>query len=168
MPVEPSFEFGEERCFEGRYSWRLKDGELRYRGDGHFANLILRRIPVTTDQIERFVAALDLLDVWSWRDNYDPEDLGMMVLDGGSWWFRAKLAGREIHTAGSNAYPSYTNPKETAPILCEERFAMLRASLYEAFTIDTYLRQAKMHSQAASTSEPDKDSKSDKSAGTET
>lgn len=157
MQVEPSFEFGEERCFTGRYSWRLKDGELRYRGDNQYANLINGRIPVTNDQIERFIAALNLLDVWRWRDDYDPDDFGMVTLDGGDWWFSAKLAGREIKAAGRNAYPSYADPRKTADAcFAEERFGLLRTCLYDIFEINQYIRQAelqrKQHQQAVSES----------------
>ena len=146
MRVEPSFEFGENICFTGGYSWRLKDGELRYRGDHKFAKLINGRIPVTAGQIEQFVAAMNLLDVWRWRDDYHPNDNGMEVCDGGEWWFSANLAGREVKAGGCNAFPSYADPHQS--VLYgdgEGRFGLLRVCLYEVFAIDSYIRQAEMY-----------------------
>ena len=112
-----SFELGEHLFLIGEYSWRLKDGELRYRGKGEFAHEVLGRIPVTDAQIERFTDALDLLQVWEWRDDYDPEDIEIgcansltwVIEDGGAWWFKARLNERTCRCAGGSAFPSYAD-----------------------------------------------------------
>jgi hypothetical protein len=143
--VYSSFELGESSFLCGGYSWRLKDGELRYRGDGDFAALIIGRIPVKEEQIMRFIAALDLLDVWRWRTDYDPGDVGVMVDDGGNWWFSAKLGNRECKCRGSNAFPSYGDV--TATSLSGERFTLLTASLYDVFAIEGHIHSARLHTE---------------------
>lgn len=145
--IAPCFELGFSLELGGQYSWRLKEGELRYRGIREFAGLIEGRIPVSDGQIERFVAALDLLDSWNWRDDYHPQDVQMEVMDGGHWWFKAKLHDRVCNTAGENAYPSYHDPRQTT--LNPERFELLRAGLYEAFQIEHFIYQARWRQQQA-------------------
>ncbi len=120
--------------------YRLKDGELRYRGTGEFASLIMRRIPANAEQIQRFKAALDLLDVWRWRDDYKPRDVNLVVENGGSWWFTAKLEDQECSCGGCNAFPSYGDAAQTA--LDGERFTLLLAALYDMFSIAGYIHQA--------------------------
>lgn len=145
--IDPCFELGFSLELGGQYSWRLKEGELRYRGTREFAGLIEGRIPVSDGQIERFVAALDLLDTWNWRDDYHPQDVQMAVMDGGHWWFKAKLHDRVCHSAGENAYPSYHDPRQTT--LNPERFDLLRAGLYETFQIEHFIYQARWRQQQA-------------------
>ena len=143
--VDPSFELGEHHFLSGEYSWRLKDRELRYRGDGEFAELIIGRIPVSEVQVNRFIAAIDLLAVWRWRDGYDPDDVGMMVDDGANWWFKARLGNRECKCGSRNAFPSYADVRNTS--LNGERFALLRAALYDMFSIEGYVHQARIYSE---------------------
>ena len=71
----------------------------------------------------------------------------MAVMDGGHWWFKAKLHDRVCNTAGENAYPSYHDPRQTT--LNPERFELLRAGLYEAFQIEHYIYQARWRQQQA-------------------
>ncbi|HAW26855.1 MAG TPA: hypothetical protein DCY03_01875 [Planctomycetaceae bacterium] len=151
--IDPAFELGENQEFIGQYSWRLKDGELRYRGSNQYAGLVNRRIPVSQLQLDSFIAALNLLEVWNWRDDYDPLDAGMEVLDGGQWWFRARLEGRECQSSGWNAFPSYSDPTTTS--LSPQRFALLRTCLYDSFDIDAYIRQAQIQKQNTSIEEND-------------
>ena len=132
-----TFEFGESRCFEGSYSWRLKAGELRYRGTESFAKQITGRIPVSDQQLERFVAALDLLEVWRWREDYKPSDAGREVSDGGTWWFKAAIDQRICNAAGKNAFPSFEDSQVT--LLNPERFGLLSAALYQIFSIDWHI-----------------------------
>ncbi|MCA9209096.1 MAG: hypothetical protein KDA55_12100, partial [Planctomycetales bacterium] len=143
--VEISFELGEHHFLSGQYSWRIKDLELRYRGDGEFAELIIGRIPASEEQVSHFIAAIDLLDVWRWRDDYDPNDVGMMVDDGANWWFKAKLGNRECKCGGCNAFPSYADVRDTS--LNGERFALLRAALYDVFLIEGYIHQARIYAE---------------------
>ena len=131
MFSNPSFEFAEDIVFSGSYSWRLKDGELRYRGTDQFRDPSIIRLPVRDEQIERFVAALDFLDVWHWKEHYDPEDAGYCADDGGSWSFRALIRGRSCNTSGTNAFPSFDNVTQTT--VRPERFAMLAAAVSSVF-----------------------------------
>ncbi len=80
-----SFTLQEDFALGGGFSWRLKDSEIRYRGSGTYSQLVNRRIPACDDQIANFIEALNLLDVWSWRDDYDPEDVGFVTM-GGSYF----------------------------------------------------------------------------------
>jgi hypothetical protein len=142
------FELAERRCFQGEYSWRLKEGELRYRGTKHFQSLFNGRIPVTEEMLQKFIAALDLVEVWDWRGDYSPGDIELAVLDGGDWLFKAEIDGRSVKASGDNAYPAYENAQQTT---CEEqRFRLLKAALYDAFSIDVYIgafqRQAELAS----------------------
>lgn len=151
--IDPTFELGENQELIGQYSWRLKEGELRYRGSKKYAGLINRRIPVSQIQLDSFFAALNLLDVWIWRDDYNPIDVGMQILDGGQWWFRASLNDRECQSGGWNAFPSYSDPTTTS--LTAQRFALLRACLYDSFDIDVYIRQAQIHERQTNVKEND-------------
>jgi hypothetical protein len=139
--MNATFEISQSFCLGGEYSWRLKDAEIRYRGTREFKELIVGRIPAPEWQVERFVAALDLLDVWNWRNNYQPDDIGHLVLDGGWWSFNAVIGVRSIKAAGVNAYPSYADPQQTTTD--EARFRLLCAALYDCFYIDGAIRSAK-------------------------
>lgn len=151
------FELGEFWFFGGEYSWRLKDGELRYRGTESFKDLIIGRIPVTANRVQKFASALDLLAVWSWRDDYDPQDLGHVCMDGGYWWFKAEINGRSIRARGANSYPSYEDARLTS---CdEERFGLLKTALYEAFTIDGFIEMARRQAERAKQIESERESK---------
>jgi hypothetical protein len=138
----PSFTLTEEFALGGhRYSWRLKEGEIRFRGAGQFERLVLRRIPVKVDAISSFRAVLDLLDVWHWKEEYRPQDIGFEVMDGSYWSFTASFAEQECRCGGGNAYPSYADVQQTA--LGQQRFALLQSAMYECFGIDWYVQQAK-------------------------
>jgi hypothetical protein len=90
--MPPSFTLTEQFAFGSSYSWRLKESEIRFRGAGDFEHLVRRRIPASEQQVASFFAALDLIQVWGWRSDYDPSDLGVMIEDGSSWSFVAPLA----------------------------------------------------------------------------
>lgn len=49
-----------------------------------------------------FRAAVDRLDVWSWAESYEPEDL---ILDGTQWSLELHWGDRAVVSGGSNAYP---------------------------------------------------------------
>ncbi len=92
-----------------RYSWRLKESEIRFRGSGEYQRLVLQRIPASVEQIASFRAALDLIQVWDWRNDYDPNDIGCVVEDGSAWTFVASFEGRDCRCGGVNAYPSFAD-----------------------------------------------------------
>lgn len=139
--MQPSFTLTEQFAFGSAYSWRLKEGEIRFRGSGHYEGLVLQRIPASDRQIASFVAALDLIEVWDWRNNYDPEDIGYTVLDGSTWSFTASFGTRECRCSGANGYPSFADPQQTTTD--RGRFALLHAALIDCFGIEVYMHMAK-------------------------
>ncbi|MEZ6132413.1 MAG: hypothetical protein R3C59_27430 [Planctomycetaceae bacterium] len=141
----PSFNISERYELGGdSWSWRLKDNQIRFRGTGKYTNLVSQRIPASDSQIESVHEAFNLLDVWQWRDDYDPHDAEREVLDGCSWTFDAQFGGHINHSAGSNAYPSFADPLKTS--LSRDRFDLLITAIYSAFRIDYYIDQARQYS----------------------
>ncbi len=136
-----SFTLTEQFAFGSQYSWRLKESEIRFRGSGEYQRLVLQRIPVSVKQIASFFAALDLIQVWDWRNDYDPND-AMCVVEDGSWWsFTASFDGRDCRCGGVNAYPSFADVNLTTTD--RGRFALLGAAMYDCFGIEGYIYQAK-------------------------
>lgn len=131
-----SFDLGEKRhsSLDHSYSWRLKDGELRYRGKGEYHVEPFGRLQTTPQQIERFIESLKFLQVVAWKQRYRPEDGGFAVLDGKWWWFKASVGDVTIDTGGDNAYPAFDDPKKTAYGV--ERFGLLRFAIMEVFAIE--------------------------------
>ena len=139
--MSSSFTLSDQFALGGEFTWRLKDSEIRYRGKGEYSQIVNRRIPASDEQIAAFKDALDLLDVWSWRNDYDPDDVGFMVDDGSSWLFAASIDGRECECGGVNAYPAFQDASQTTTN--RGRYALLLAALYACFHIGTYIHIAK-------------------------
>jgi hypothetical protein len=139
--MQPSFTLTEEFAFGSMYSWRLKESEIRFRGTGDYERLVMRRIPASEKRIELFFSALDLIQVWEWRSDYDPSDFGAMVDDGSSWTFVAAIGPRKCRCGGMNAYPSFADPKKTTAD--RGRFALLHAAMYDCFRIEDYVHEAR-------------------------
>lgn len=139
MPA--SFTLTEQFAFGSQYSWRLKDSEIRFRGSGGYQRLVLQRIPVSVGQIAAFRAALDLIQVWDWRNDYDLDEVGCAVEDGSSWSFAAAFEPRDCRCGGVNAYPSFADANSTTTD--RGRFALLAAAMYDCFGIHGYIDQAK-------------------------
>jgi hypothetical protein len=140
--MQPTFRLTEQFAFGSQYSWRLKDSEIRFRGSGDYECLVNRRIPASDAQVKEFSAALELIQVWDWRSDYDPSDVGVTVQDGSSWSFVASDGRRECRCGGMNAYPSFADPTRTTTD--QGRFALLRAALYDCFAIESYIQQARL------------------------
>jgi hypothetical protein len=138
----PSFSLSEIFALGGSYEWRLKQQEICFRGSGRFQNLLSGRIPVSDEQIAKLKAVLELLGVWDWRRDYNPEDVGWAVCDGSAWKFSAQIDGRFCRCGGLNAYPSYAAVAQTT--LNRERFALLVSAIYDIFSIETYILQARL------------------------
>lgn len=136
-----SFTLSEQFALGGDFTWRLKDSEIRCRGSGEYAQIVNQRIPVSDERVVAFKDALDLLDVWSWRNDYDPDDVGFMTDDGSSWSFAASIDGRECKCGGVNAYPAFGDASKTTTD--RGRYALLLAAMYACFDIDTYIQIAK-------------------------
>ena len=136
-----SFTLTEDFARQGSFTWRLKDSEIRYRGTGAYSQLIRQRISVNQKSMEVFVDALNLLDVWAWRDNYHSEDTGWMTMDGSAWTFSVVTDDRQVKCAGINGYPAFRDPLHTTTE--RERFALLVAAMYECFNLDIYLQALK-------------------------
>lgn len=135
-----TFTLQEDFALGGGFTWRLKDSEIRYRGSGAYSQLVNQRIPANDDRIANFHDALDLLDVWSWRDDYDPEDVGFVTMDGSSWRFAVSIDDRNCKCGGNNAYPAFIDPRQTTTD--RGRYALLIAAMYACFDIDTYIHIA--------------------------
>lgn len=106
---------------------------MRFRSKGSYRDPAIGRVPVSERQLSRFVAALDLLDVWNWKRHYQPEDAGYMVDDGGSWSFKALIGGRSCATHGTNAYPAFEDASQTA--IDAERLGLLLAAMQDILGI---------------------------------
>jgi len=88
---------------------------------------------------------LELIQVWEWRNDYDPNDVGFAVLDGSTWMFSATCGGQSCHCGGVNAYPSFADPQQTT--LDQGRYALLLTAIYDCFGIDSYIHQSKLFSE---------------------
>jgi hypothetical protein len=151
IAMQRTFTLTEQSAFGSQYSWRLKDSEIRFRGAGDFERLVTRRIAASDAQVDEFFSALDLIQAWEWRSDYDPSDVCATVEDGSSWSFTASDGERQCHCGGVNAHPSFADHSVTT--LDRGRFALLLAALYDCFGIEGYIQQAKLF--AARSGEPD-------------
>jgi len=71
------------------------------------SNIVLNSTTPSTKDWEQFWQTVDTLKVWSWKKEYNDED----VLDGTQWELRIKIQGKRGRKIfGSNAYPE---PKGT-------------------------------------------------------
>ena len=125
MNTPPVFQLAESTTWVGSYSWRLEDGELRYRGSDGFCDPSITRIPVIDEQLAEFFAALDLLGVWDWKPRYSSLDIDRVVEDGNSWSIKVRVAGRRCDTLGHEGYPGFTNPTQTVTAPNLGRFGLL-------------------------------------------
>jgi hypothetical protein len=142
--MQASFTLTEQFAFGSQYSWRLKESEIRFRGSGEYQRLVLQRIPASAERIASFGAALDLIQVWDWRNDYNPNDIGCAVDDGSAWSFAASFERRNCRCGGVNAYPSFADVNLTTIAPDRGRFLLLRAAMYECFQIEWYILQAKL------------------------
>jgi hypothetical protein len=140
--MQRTFRLTEQFAFGSQYSLRLKDAEIRFRGARDFEGLVMRRIPASDAQVDEFFSALELIQVWEWRSDYDPSDVGEAVDDGSSWSFIASDGERQCRCGGVNAHPSFADHKVTT--VDRGRFALLRAALYDCFGIEGYIQQARL------------------------
>lgn len=141
MYAEAKFCLEEKLVFSGSFSWRLKGNHIRFRGtNGEGVPMAPRQpVPARNIWLDQFVAALDFLDVWNWKPDYDPTECGVTVCDGKSWSFSASIAGKECKTGGYNAFPSFEDVQKTS--LKEERYGFLVMAIKSAFEIDEFTKQ---------------------------
>jgi hypothetical protein len=78
---------------------------------------------------EAFWKAVDFLDVWHWRPQYDTRELGVGVRDGKGWKLQMQQLDHYVATGGANAYPSFSSIDR--PSLDEERFGLFLFALGE-------------------------------------
>ena len=147
-----TFALHENFALGGSYTWRLKDGQIRFRGSREFSQLVAQRIPASEKRVDDFAAGLRLLDVAVWRTDYRPGDVGYEVMDGSNWSLTADLDGGTVKSAGWNGYPSLADPLLTS--ISRSRFSLLKAALYSCFDIDMYIHVAD-HRRRQPTSETD-------------
>ena len=57
-------------------------------------------ITVTEDQWREFRKALDMANVWKWKDYYDSD-----ILDGTQWNLRVEYKDAFLQSGGSNSFP---------------------------------------------------------------
>jgi hypothetical protein len=63
----------------------------------------------TEAEWKAFQAALDAMNVWNWKSNYDAPNID----DGTQWEVAMKFGGKKIVSRGSNAYPDGKGGVET-------------------------------------------------------
>jgi len=69
-------------------------------------------------QWKRFWRTLDEIDVWSWRDRYEPGkrlEPTTEIRDGTHWSLSLVYGNRRVESAGDNAAPGSTDLDESAP-----------------------------------------------------
>jgi hypothetical protein len=67
----------------------------------------------TENQWRCFWEEMNRIRVWSWKEKYDPGDIGENVYDGGGWHLIVAYRGKAIDTKGGNAGPKPGHPKVT-------------------------------------------------------
>ena len=78
-------------------------------------------------------------------------------MDGGYWWFKVEIDGRSIKAGGANAYPSYEDARLSSGD--EERFRLLKAALYEVFSIEGFIEMARRQAERSKQIESERESK---------
>lgn len=95
--------------FDGpSYELVLSNGVLWYKSGDYLYQLetqTAEALQPTDEQWEHFRAALDQLDVWTWKASY----VNLNVLDGTQWRFTVAYPNKSLITEGSNGYPGSTN-----------------------------------------------------------
>lgn len=89
--------------------------------------LILKRIPSVSNEDtltfqfrpsqskwDAFWHQMTSLQLFQWRNEYAPADIGLIVDDGSRWHLQISQAGQSMSSGGDNAYPSATNVKKTS------------------------------------------------------
>lgn len=56
---------------------------------------------------------IDALEIFSWRERYAAEDIGLRVADGGGWAVQFKSGARKKISGGHQAYPRLSQPGTT-------------------------------------------------------
>jgi hypothetical protein len=84
-------------------TWDPQLRALRYRSDEGRAGEASAETLVRPDDAawERFWAAIDGLDAWTWLDRYEDAE----ATDGTGWYVRLEHGGRRLISSGMNAYP---------------------------------------------------------------
>jgi hypothetical protein len=97
------------------YAVELQGQTLRYTRDA-----TTRRIAPTQQQWRAFRRALDDVNVWRWRADYDAS-----VTDGTSWSLKIEYADHTLDTKGHNAYPDHTgSPSRMLPTRSFTRYLL--------------------------------------------
>jgi hypothetical protein len=134
------FHLHEDRCFVGQLNWIRDDSQLRFSGADElrhfdmFRNKHLPCVSCSAEQLASFLDALNLLEVWSWRDAYRSEDCGTIVDDGYHWKFTARFGDQKCKSSGYNGVPSLADP-QTTTVNDSGRYGLLVASFCDIFRI---------------------------------
>ncbi len=87
------------------------------------------QVTPNNDNWEAFWNAVEFLNVWHWKAQYDTRELGVGVCDGKGWKLQMQYLDHAVTTEGANAYPSFHSPDRTS--LNEERFGLFLFALGE-------------------------------------
>jgi hypothetical protein len=106
--------------------WDAEEKALRYRSEEDPEVRAAEEALVRPDEAawERFWAALDGVEVWSWDERYEDPD----VLDGTGWFLEIAAGGRRVASSGRSAYPGGRGAGDPGPDflrLCAEVSALL-------------------------------------------
>ncbi len=141
MKPHSTFTLTEDRCFGSRFQWRLADGQLQFAGTDDmryfhpFRNQFMPCVSFDDAQLLQFRHALDLIDVWNWRPNYDPKDVGCRIDDGFEWEFTASFGDDRCSSRGTNAFPSLNDVQTTIASENSGRYGVLIGTFCDIFRI---------------------------------
>jgi hypothetical protein len=97
------------------YQVELNDGVLDYETYSYPGKSSKARITPTKADWETFRRALDDLNVWSWRREYE-----LTALDGTQWSLEIEYVDRSLKSEGSNNYPTTLGVPNGSGIRTEE------------------------------------------------
>lgn len=107
LPERLAFSIGSSG--EGCYEIQFMEGKLRIRyAKQAYVWRATSTIAPLPEAWGRFWSALDSLEIWNWRQQYDNDNHA--VLEGTQWSLQLAHQGRSLRCGGSNAYPGSEGP----------------------------------------------------------
>lgn len=115
-----SFAIEVMEAFIGTTTYSLAHGILR-RDSPKYS--VLKKTLKLLDW-EEFWRFCDYLKLWSWKSEYSPMEIDLVVRDGTFWSLDIAFdKSKRIRTSGNNVYPSFQNEK--VPAVSMDRFGLL-------------------------------------------
>lgn len=128
MPVRPDvFEFEYHQAFCPSTFVEVRGGTLvvsQRAITGETLSGTKFQVSTSDDAWTSFWDAADFLDIWSWKNEYEP-----MGRDGLSWCLRVTFKNRTMDSSGANSYPAYSHPSNSSSD--QERFGLFVFALGE-------------------------------------